>query len=174
MTKVGRDVRFSNHVHIEENCSFGDNVFIGNYTVMRPDTHIGADTKIGHLCVFEGKTIVGKNCTIQSQSHVTLGAIIEDCVFFGPGVIGVNDRKMCHLRPHMNWKPNPFKVCFGARIGSGAILTPGVVVGENSVVGAGAVVTKNVPHGVIVVGNPARIIGIVSEDEILKREDFEL
>lgn len=166
-TVFGSRVILSKFVVVEHGCCFGDDVFVGNFTMFRPETIVGDRTKIGHSVVFEGQTIIGSDCVIQSQCHITLGAEIADCVFFGPGVIGVNDRRMCHMRPHMKWTPEPFSVGYGSRIGSGAIILPKVHIGENCVVAAGSVVTRNVPDKSIVVGSPARIVGEVPEDEWL-------
>jgi acetyltransferase-like isoleucine patch superfamily enzyme len=118
---------------------------------MRPNVHIGDNSKIGHLCVFEGDTFIGEDVLIHAQCHITKGTIIEDKVFLGPGVIGVNDRYMCHARRHVKeFVQEAFIVRMGARIGTGAIILPRVEVGENAVVGAGSVVTKNVAAKTVV------------------------
>ena len=154
--KVGEGARISPTAVIEEGCSIGANCFIGHNTIMRPFTIIGPNTKIGHLCVFEGDSYIGSDCVIQSQSHITRGAKIEAKVFIGPGFIGVNDRTMTHLRHDVTpFVQTPFIIEYGARIGSGAILLPGVVVGRNARVGCGSVVTRNVPENMEVWGVPA-------------------
>jgi UDP-2-acetamido-3-amino-2,3-dideoxy-glucuronate N-acetyltransferase len=165
-TKIGRGTRFGAMVVIEEECSIGEDCFIGNFTVFRPGTKIGNNTKIGHLCVFEGECSIGDNCVIQSQSHITLGAIIENDVFIGPGFLGSNDRRMVHLRRKIfPFHPNPFRINRASRIGSGAIIFPGVTIGENCVVGAGSIVTRDVYDFSIVIGSPAKKVGEVPMNE---------
>lgn len=161
----GNNVRLGSYIVIENDCSFGDNVLIGNGNVFRPKTVIGNNSMVGHLCVFEGNTTVGDNTIIQSQSHITLGATIGNKVFIGPGFVGVNDRRICHLRPHLTWTPEPFHIKDGARIGSGVNVTPGVTIGCNALVAQGAVVTRDVPDFAIVRGVPAKIVGEVPEDD---------
>lgn len=155
-------------VVIEDHCVLGDNVFVGNGTVMRPRTSIGNRTRIGHLVVFEGECQIGEDCLIQSHAYIVRGAVLEDKVFFGPGALGANDKKMVHLRRDvMGYNEEPFRVGYAARIGSGAVILPGVVIGENSVVGAGSVVTRDVPPKKIVMGCPAKVVGDVPEREWL-------
>lgn len=161
----GQNVRLGSYIVIENDCVFGDDVLVGNSTVFRPNTIVGDKTVIGHLCVFEGQTTIGAHTIIQSQSHITLGATIGDKVFIGPGFVGVNDRRMCHLRPHLNWTPEPFHIKDGARIGSGVNITPGVIVGNNALVAQGSVVTRDVPDFAIVRGVPAKIVGEVPEED---------
>jgi acetyltransferase-like isoleucine patch superfamily enzyme len=155
-------------VVIEEGCKIGNNTFIGNYTVLRPNTKIGDNCKIGHLVICEGNTVIGNNVVIQSQCHLTRGLIIEDDAFIAPGVVTCNDRKICHRRRHLiEYDEKAPKICRAARIGSGAILLPGVIIGENAFVGAGSVVTKHVPSREFWFGNPAKKVKTISEKEII-------
>lgn len=166
--EIGEDTKVEHTAIIQEGCKIGKNCFIGHYTVMRPYTCIGDNTKIGHLCVFEGKSFIGSDVLIHAQCHITMGTIIEDAVFLGPGVIGINDRYMVHMRRHIKeFVMEPFIVRRAARIGSGAIILPRVEVGENAVVGAGAVVTKDVAPRTIVIGNPARFVMMVEKEMII-------
>lgn len=165
--KIGKNVRLGEGVVIDDGCEIGDNVFIGHYTVLRDKVTIGDNSIIGHLVMIESETWIGKFTTIQSQCHITKFARIDDHVFFGPKAMLINTQKISHGRnfepelkgPHIN---------FAARIGSGSIVMPGVIIGKNSVVGAGAVVTKNVPDFEIWFGNPARFQYLVSKSEILE------
>jgi acetyltransferase-like isoleucine patch superfamily enzyme len=166
--EIGEGTRIESTAILQEGCKIGKNCFVGNYVVMRPNTRIGDNTKIGHLCVFEGNSIIGSNVLIHAQCHITMGTIIEDAVFLGPGVIGINDRYMVHMRRHIKeFVQEPFIVRRAARIGSGAIILPRVEIGENAVVGAGAVVTRNVGPKTVVLGNPARFVMMVPEEEII-------
>jgi UDP-2-acetamido-3-amino-2,3-dideoxy-glucuronate N-acetyltransferase len=166
--RIGKNTRIEPTAIIQEYCTVGDDCFIGHYTVMRPNTRIGNRTKIGHLIVFEGDTVIGDDCIIQSQCHITKGAIIEDKVFLGPGTIGINDIKMVHLRRGGKpFIPNAFLIKRGARIGSGVILSPGVTIGKNAVIGMGSIVTRDVEENEIVYGTRAQARGIVPESERL-------
>lgn len=163
----GNNVRLGSNVTIEDHCFIGDETLIGNGVAMRPGTTLGRNCMVGHLTVFEGETHVGDDTLIHAQCHITLGVEIGDKVFIGVCVMGLNDWRMCHRRPHMKWSPEPFKVLDGARVGSGAIIMPGVIIGKNSIVAAGAIVTRDVPDCKMVMGVPAKIVGDVPKDEWL-------
>jgi len=164
---IGENVRIGEGTIIEAGCRIGDHVFIGHNTVLRENVTVGNSSIIGHLVMIEADAWIGKHTTIQSQCHVTKFAKIDDHVFVGPKAMLINTHRISHGRdfepelkgPHIN---------FAARIGSGSIVMPGMVVGKNAVVGAGAIVTKNIPDKQIWFGNPARHMGDVPEKEILK------
>lgn len=152
---------------IEEGCEIGEDTFIGNYVVMRPNTKIGKRCKISHFAVFEGDIVVGDDVFIGAQSHITRGVIIEDKVFIAPGVITSNDKIMVHMRPNMPFICEAPVIRFGARIGVGVIILPSVVIGRNAVVGAGAIVTRDVAEGKVVYGAPAKEIMDVPKESYL-------
>lgn len=155
-------------VIIEENCEIGDGSYIGNYCVLRPGTTIGKNTVIGHLTVFEGDCQVGDDCLIHAQCHITAGTIIEDKVFIAPGYIGANDYRMVHLRrdkvPFIRQAPI---IRHGARLGIGVLVLPGVIIGRESLIAAGSVVTKHTKPFCYYKGTPAKYIGIIPEEEML-------
>jgi acetyltransferase-like isoleucine patch superfamily enzyme len=165
--RIGKDVVIGEFTVIEAGCLISDNVFIGNNSVLRNNVTVGAHSIIGHLVMIESDSWIGKHTTIQSQCHITKFARIDDHVFIGPKAMLINTHRISHGRgfepelsgPHIN---------FAARIGSGSIIMPGVVVGKNAVIGAGAVATKNIPDKQIWFGNPARFQGEVPESEVLK------
>jgi acetyltransferase-like isoleucine patch superfamily enzyme len=162
----GKNVRLGSHVVIEENCFIGDNTIIGNGTVLRPYTSIGHNIVIGHLTVFEGDCVVGNGSLIHAQCHITKGVMIGEKVFIAPLFVGANDLQMCHARRHiLKYEEKPYHIKRGARIAIGVRVLPDIVIGENSIVGVGAVVTKDVPDFAIVYGNPAKIVGEVPENE---------
>jgi UDP-2-acetamido-3-amino-2,3-dideoxy-glucuronate N-acetyltransferase len=166
--KVGKDTRISETAIIEEGCEIGDGCFIGHYVVMRPNTKIGNRTMIGHLTVFEGECSVGDDCLVHAQCHVTKGAVIEDKVFIAPMFCGANDPDMVHMRRNGKpFIPKGYRIKKGARLGIGVLVLPGVTIGENSIVGVGSIVTKNVAPFSIVYGSPARIQGLVSQEEFI-------
>lgn len=166
--KIGQGTVIEPTAVIQENCEIGDNCFIGHYVVMRPGTKIGNNTVIGHLTVFEGECSVGSDCLIHAQCHITKGAVIEDKVFIAPGFIGCNDNIMLHQRRHLKeFVPEGYTIKHGARLGAGVLVLPGVTIGENAVVGVGSIVTKDVLAGTVTYGSPARINGVVKQEEII-------
>jgi UDP-2-acetamido-3-amino-2,3-dideoxy-glucuronate N-acetyltransferase len=162
----GKNVRLGHYVVIEEGCEIGDDCFIGNFVVLRPKTIVGKHSIISHGCVCEGNCMIGNRVLIEPQCHLTKGLIIEDDVYFGTGVNTTNTNRIKHGRSYPLIIDAPI-IKRAARIASGVTILPGVVIGENALVGAGAVVTKNVPDFSIVIGVPARIVGMISPDEIL-------
>lgn len=167
--RIGERSTISRHVVIEENCTVGDRTFIGHGTVLRPKTNIGHRCVIGHLCVFEGSSTIGDHVLIHAQNHITRGVEIGHNVFIAPLFCGANDRAMAHRRRHIpgyeeyNWY-KPFKIKRSARIAVGVSVLPGVTIGENSLVGAGSVVTKDTPDYSVVMGCPARVVGWTREE----------
>src|SRR5579884_143926 len=125
---------------------------------------IGADTKIGAFVEIQKHARVGSNCKISSHTFVCEGVTLEDEVFIGHGVNFINDMYPRattaggQLQTEQDWTVTPTVVKRGASIGSGATILCGVTIGENAIVGAGSVVTKDVPANTIVAGNPARVL----------------
>lgn len=164
--KFGINCKVGFHVVIEKGCEFGDNCFIGNNTVVREDNKFGNNVTIGHCVVFEEGGRFGNHVTIHSQCHITKGIVVDDLVFFGPNVTTSNTRKIKHGR-NIPLNITPPHIKRAARIGAGAMITPGVVIGENSLVAAGAVVVKDVPPRTVVMGIPAEPKLDVCEEELL-------
>ncbi len=125
---------------------------------------IGNDTKIGAFVEIQKNASVGDRCKISSHSFICEGVVIEDGVFVGHGVTFINDtypratNPDGELQTEADWKVEPTTVRKGASIGSGSTILSKVVIGENAIVGAGSVVTRDVPANAIVAGNPARIL----------------
>lgn len=125
---------------------------------------IGDDTKVGTFVEIQKGAKIGARCKISSHSFICEGVTVEDEVFIGHGVIFVNDRHPTavnfdgSLQSDEDWECQPTLVKRGASIGSGATLLGGITIGENAMIGAGSVVTRDVPADSTVVGNPARVI----------------
>ncbi len=125
---------------------------------------IGDDTKIGAFVEIQKNASVGRRCKISSHTFVCEGVSIEDNVFIGHSVTFINDSyprattEDGALQTEQDWKVEATRVKRGASIGSGSTILSKVTIGENSIVGAGSVVTRDVPPGVIVVGNPAKVL----------------
>jgi acetyltransferase-like isoleucine patch superfamily enzyme len=123
---------------------------------------IGADTRIGAFVEIQKNAIVGARCKISSHTFICEGVTIEDEVFVGHGVMFINDRhpratEGTRLKSEADWRLICTRVKRGASIGTGAVILCGVSVGARSLVGAGAVVTRDVPDDATVVGVPSRI-----------------
>lgn len=153
--------------------SIADDVVLGhNVTLSRfinlYGCFIGDDTKIGAFVEIQKHAVVGKRCKISSHTFICEGVSIEDNVFVGHGVTFVNDsypRATASdgaLQTEADWKVEPTVVRKGASIGSGVTLLANITIGENALIGAGSVVTKDVPPNSIVVGNPARVIRYIT------------
>jgi acetyltransferase-like isoleucine patch superfamily enzyme len=130
---------------------------------------IGDETKVGAFVEIQKNARVGCRCKISSHSFICEGVTIEDNVFIGHGVIFINDTyprattALGSLQSEQDWKVEPTLVRRGASIGSGATILASLTIGEDALVGAGSVVTKDVPAHCIVAGNPARILRYISE-----------
>jgi len=149
--------------NITKDVKIGKDVVLNDYINLYGCT-IGDGTKLGTFVEIQKNATVGKNCKIQSHTFICEGVTIEDEVFIGHGVMFTNDRfpratsDNGALRTDRDWYVVPTTVRKGASIGSNATILCGVTIGENSMVGAGSVVTKDVPSGTVVAGNPARMI----------------
>lgn len=133
----------------------GDGTRIWAHAHILPGAAIGRDCNICDQTFIENDVVIGDRVTVKSGVHIWDGARIEDDVFIGPNVAFTNDRF-----PRSRQYPDQFLnivIRKGASIGANATLLPGITIGENAMVGAGAVVTRDVPAGTVVVGNPARI-----------------
>jgi acetyltransferase-like isoleucine patch superfamily enzyme len=124
---------------------------------------IGDDAKIGAFVEIQKNASVGRLCKISSHTFICEGVTIEDEVFVGHGVMFINDRHprataSGGLQTEADWQVVPTRVKRGASIGSGAVILCGVTIGEQAMVGAGAVVTRDVPDGATVAGVPARVV----------------
>jgi acetyltransferase-like isoleucine patch superfamily enzyme len=140
----------------------GREVKLGKFTNLY-GCEIGDFTKIGAFVEIQKNARVGRNCKISSHTFVCEGVTVEDHVFIGHGVVFINDSYPRATRPdgslqtEADWKVETTLVKKGASIGSGATILANVTIGEDAIVGAGSVVTKNVPANAIVAGNPAKI-----------------
>jgi acetyltransferase-like isoleucine patch superfamily enzyme len=155
------------HCIIADDARIGEGTRIGNFVLIRENAVIGRDCLIGSYVDIEGDVRVGDFVSLQSGCYLTRGVVIEDKVFCGPRIVTVNDKYMCHGRPGMQFDRQAPRILRAARIGGGSILCPGITVGENAVVGAGSVVTRDVPDRMIVAGNPAEIVREVPQDQIV-------
>jgi len=149
--QLGKDVKLSKFINLY-GCEIGD------------------DTKIGAFVEIQKNAKVGKNCKISSHTFICEGVIIEDNVFVGHGVTFINDSyprattPEGQLQSEKDWKVEPTLVKKGASIGSGATILANLVIGENALVGAASVVTRDVPDNAIVAGNPAKLLRLIAPE----------
>jgi UDP-2-acetamido-3-amino-2,3-dideoxy-glucuronate N-acetyltransferase len=131
---------------------------------------IGDETKIGAFVEIQKHAMVGRRCKISSHTFICEGVHIEDNVFIGHGVTFINDiyprstTPEGELQTEQDWKVDKTFVRRGASVGSGATILSSVVIGENAIVGAGSVVTRDVPANTIVAGNPAKVLRSISTE----------
>jgi acetyltransferase-like isoleucine patch superfamily enzyme len=150
--KLGANVRLAKFINLY-GCSIGDN------------------TKIGAFVEVQKNAFIGNNCKISSHTFICEGVIVEDNVFIGHNVTFINDvypratTPGGHLQTEVDWVCGKTFIKEGASIGSSATLLCGITVGEHAIVGAGSVVTKDVPPYTIVAGNPARILRTIEKEK---------
>jgi acetyltransferase-like isoleucine patch superfamily enzyme len=144
----------------------GRSVVVGDQACVRERCEIGDEVVVGRGSLVENDTVVGPRTRIQANAYVTAYTTIEEDVFIAPGVVTTNDDFMGRTERRLEAMRGP-TIRRGARVGGGAVLLPGVEIGEEAFVGAGAVVLADVPPRAVVVGNPARRIRDVAEDELL-------
>ena len=147
----------------------GARVIVGDQACVRERCDIGDDVVVGRGSLIENDTTVGARTKIQAMAYVTAYSTLEDDVFIAPCVQTANDNFMGRTERRHAFRRGP-TIRRGARIGVGAVLCPGVEIGEEAFVGAGAVVVKDVPPRVVVVGNPARVLRDVAPEELLRPE----
>jgi acetyltransferase-like isoleucine patch superfamily enzyme len=146
--------------------TIGADCIVGDQACVRERVEVGADVVIGRGSLVENDTAIGRGTRIQAGAYITAYSTLEEDVFIAPCVVTTNDNFMGRTEKRKALMKGP-TIRRGARIGGGAILCPGVEVGEEAFVGAGAVVTKDVPARKVVVGNPARVLRDVPTDELL-------
>jgi acetyltransferase-like isoleucine patch superfamily enzyme len=149
--RLGKEVKLSKFINLY-GCTIGDN------------------TKIGAFVEVQKNASIGKNCKISSHTFICEGVTIEDEVFIGHNVTFINDSypkaatKDGRLQTEADWTVEPVLVKKGVSVGSGSTILANVTIGENAIIGAGSVVTKNVPSGAIVAGNPAKILRKINKE----------
>lgn len=146
---------------VDEGVTIGPGTRVWGFTHLLSGARIGADCNICEQVFIEGDVVVGDRVTVKCGVQLWDGMYVEDDVFIGPNVTFGND-----LFPRSKHYPQAFlqtHIKAGASIGGGAVILPGVTIGEKAMVGAGSVVTNSVPAGAVVVGNPARVIRLLAE-----------
>lgn len=151
--------------NVSADAHVGDGTRIWHEAQVREGARIGADCVLGKGVYVDRDVVVGNSCKIQNRASLFRGVTLEDGVFAGPHVVFANDRFPRAVNPDLapksdaDWTAEPVWVRRGASVGAGAVVLPGITIGQWAMVGAGAVVTASVPPHAIVRGNPARAVG---------------
>jgi len=168
-TEIGDGTIISTGAVVFAGTTLGARVIVGDQACVRERVEVGDDVVIGRGVLVENDTTIGALTKIQADAYITAYSTLEDNVFVAPCVVTTNDNFMGRTERRHDLIKGP-TIRRGARVGGGAILCPGIEVGEEAFVGAGAVVTKDVDARMLVVGNPARVLRAVSDDELLENQ----
>jgi acetyltransferase-like isoleucine patch superfamily enzyme len=168
-TEIGDGTIVSTGAIVFAGTRIGDRVIVGDQACIRERVEIGDDVVVGRGVLVENDTTIGALTKIQADAYITAYTTLEDNVFIAPCVVTTNDNYIGRTARRHELIKGP-TVRRGARVGAGAILCPGIVVGEDAFVGAGAVVTKDIEPRMLVVGNPARVLRSVSAEELLENQ----
>ncbi len=161
------------HCIIAPDVKLGKNVKLFSFVNLY-GCEIGDNTKIGAYVEIQKNAVVGQNCKISSHTFICEGVHIEDYVFIGHNVTFINDlypratTSEGKMQSDEDWEVIPTFVRKGASIGSSVTILAGVTIGENAIIGAGTVVTKDVPPSTIVAGNPAKVLRIIKNNSLYK------
>ena len=166
-TVIGDGTVISTGAIVFAGTKVGARVILGDQSCVRERVTIGDDVVVGRGSLVENDTTIGALTKIQAGAYITAYSTLEEHVFVAPCVVTTNDNFMGRTERRHDLIKGP-TIRRGARIGGGAILLPGIEVGEEAFVGAGAVVTKDVPARVVVVGSPARVLRDVPAEELLE------
>lgn len=172
VTKIGKNVLIRPNSVVYAGCSIGERSMINQNVILREFTEVGHHSSIGSLCMCEGYTKIGNYTTVHSQVHLTANMVVEDYVFIGVLVGTANGYRVSYFRDIPRVEKGPY-IKRGAIIGSHVFLLPNITIGEQSIVGAGAVVTKDVPDFKVVMGVPARIVRDIRDEERLSSKKIQ-
>jgi acetyltransferase-like isoleucine patch superfamily enzyme len=165
-TEIGDGTIVSTGAIVFAGSRIGARVILGDQSCVRERVSVGDDVVLGRGSLIENDTTVGAMTKIQAEAYITAHSTLEEHVFIAPCVVTTNDNFMGRTERRHALTKGP-TIRRGARVGGGAVLCPGVEIGEEAFVGAGAVVTKDVPPRALVVGNPARVLREVPSEELL-------
>lgn len=163
---IGNGVKIGAGCVVYCGCTLGDNCFLGDMASVREDVSVGGKTVIGKSVTVENKCSIGSFVKIESNAYITALSTIEDYCFIAPMVAFSNDNFLGRTEERKQYFKGP-TLKRGARIGANATILPGKVLGEDCLVAAGSVVTRDVAAGVIVAGVPAKYFGDVKEEQKL-------
>jgi len=164
-TVIGDGTTVSTGAIVFAGSRIGARCIVGDQSCVRERVALGDDCVLGRGSLIENDTTVGAGTRIQAEAYITAYSTLEEDVFIAPCVVTTNDNFMGRTEKRRSLMKGP-TIRRGARVGGGAILLPGIEIGEEAFVGAGAVVTKDVPPRKLVVGSPAKVLRDVADDEL--------
>ncbi len=168
---IGKYVTIGANCVIYRGAVLKEYVFVGDLASIREDVIIGEHTVIGRGVAIENKTTIGKYVKIETEAYITAMSLIEDYCFIAPEVTFTNDNFLGRTEERKKYFKGP-SIRKGARIGANATILPGVEIGEDALIAAGAVVTKNVPPRKVYAGIPAKEIKDVPQEQLLQNQSY--
>jgi len=168
---IGNEVLIGANVVIYAGCEIKAHVLIADLASIREDVIVDEYTIVGRGVCVENHCRVGKRCKLETNVYLTAYSVVEDSVFIAPMVATSNDRYIGRTKERFG-KYKGITIRKGGRIGVGAVILPGIIIGEDALVAAGAVVTHDVPAQKVVMGIPARVIRDVSPEQLLDEQDI--
>jgi acetyltransferase-like isoleucine patch superfamily enzyme len=168
LTKIGDNVLVRPNSIVYAGCKVGNHSRICSHVIMREFTELGDDSYLGNGTKVEGYSKIGSETGIETQVHITAKALIEDKVFIATMTVLANGYTISWARPHVPTVEDGPIIRKGARIAIGVKILPGVEIGREALIGAGSVVTRDVPPFKIALGVPAKVVGDVPEEERLR------
>jgi acetyltransferase-like isoleucine patch superfamily enzyme len=163
--RIGDGTVISTGAIVFAGSTVGANCIVGDQSCIRERVRMADDCVLGRGSLIENDTTVGTGTRIQAEAYITAYSTLEEDVFIAPCVVTTNDNFMGRTERRRELMKGP-TIRRSARVGGGAVICPGVEIGTEAFVGAGAVVTKDVPPRKLVVGSPARVVRDVAEDEL--------
>jgi acetyltransferase-like isoleucine patch superfamily enzyme len=141
----------------------------GHHVVVREDTEVGEESVLGTAATVEERIRIGSHVLVETQAHLAGLTVVEDYAFVGPACVTANDPRMLHRRAGVRENLVGPVLRWGCRLGAGVVVLPGVTVGREALVAAGAVVARDVPDRTVAAGNPVRVIGPIPDGEEVLR-----
>ncbi|MFC1524754.1 DapH/DapD/GlmU-related protein [Planctomycetota bacterium] len=169
IAEIGDETIIGSSVIIYRGCRIGKRVLVADAASVREEVNIGDETIIGRSVTIENKTKVGTKCKIQTNAYICALSEIGDGCFVAPCVAFTNDNFLGRTKERFKYHKGVV-MHRGARIGANATILPGITIGEDGLVGAGSVVTHDVPARKIVIGSPARVVKDVSPAQLLENQ----
>ncbi len=165
--KLGDHVTVCAGATVLAGATIGDSAIVGDHSFIRERSTVGAESVIGRGSAIDNDVTIGARVRIQTNVYITAFSVVEDDVFVGPCAMSTNDDTMARHGPDYALRGATLRRA--CRVGGGAVLTPGVEVGEEAFVAAGALVTKDVPARAVVMGVPAKVAREVKDEDLLER-----
>ncbi|MFD1145633.1 hypothetical protein [Saccharothrix hoggarensis] len=160
-TVIGAGAVVRSRAVVYADVEIGENTLIGHHTLLRTAVRVGADAQLGHHLTVERATRIGRDVRCSPGSHITSSTVLADRVFLGAGVRTINDKTLSWRDPHREPTLVAPRFDIGAKVGTGCVVLAGVTIGEHALVGAGSLVTHDIPPGALAYGHPARVHGEV-------------